>query len=305
MLDVVIVNYKSTEFLQDCLSSLYCSINGHNVNVLVFDNNSNDNVEFLTIEFPKIRLIQNERNIGFAAAVNRALQETQNPYILLLNPDTIVFPGFFDSIVPFMEKHIDTGILGARILDADGCVQGSARAFPSFHTALFGRSSLLSKLFPKNRFTCANVLNNKSDGRRPIEVDWVSGACMVVRREAVDAVGPLDENFFMYWEDTDWCSRMWAKGWKVKYWPGATVMHYIGGSSSKNLLQSVISFHKSAFRLYRKHNQRRFNFLKAFVLFGLACRCAAVLTVHGARRLIRRIKKENQTAVHAFKRLAN
>jgi GT2 family glycosyltransferase len=271
----------------------------------VFDNNSRDDVEVLKAEFPSIRIIANDRNIGFAAGVNRVLNQTRNPYILLLNPDTIVFPGFFDSILSFMGNHTDTGILGTQILDADGCVQGSARAFPSFHTALFGRSSLLSKLFPNNRLTCANVLTGRTDGNKPIDVDWVSGACMVVRREAVDAVGPLDENFFMYWEDTDWCSRMWAKGWKVTYWPGATVMHYIGGSSSKNLVQSVILFHKSAFQLYRKHNQRRFNFLKAFVLFGLACRCAAVLAVHGGRRLFRRIKKEKMTAVDAFKRLAN
>lgn len=305
MLDVIIVNYESTDFLQDCLSSLSCSINGHAVNIIVFDNNSTDSPAFLSAEFPRIRFIQSKKNVGFAAAVNWVLENTKNPYILLLNPDTIVFPGFFDNILSFLENNEDTGIVGTQILDADGSVQGSARAFPSFHTALFGRSSIISKLFPNNPMTCANILTKKTNRGKAIDVDWVSGACMAVRREAVDAVGPMDESFFMYWEDADWCSRMWKKGWKVKYWPGAKILHYVGGSSSKNLLQSVFTFHKSAFHLYRKHNPRGFNLLEPFVFLGLAFRCAAVLGMHGLKRPFSKPKAAVRPMVDDFGKLSN
>ena len=123
---------------------------------------------------------------------------------LILNPDTLVQPDTLSKAMEHMEAHPEVGILGPVIFDSDGAIQGSARAFPNLLTALFGRKSILSKIFPNNPITRENILTDRSDGVTPMEVDWVSGACMLVRRDAVEHVGLLDDKFFMYWEDADW-----------------------------------------------------------------------------------------------------
>ena len=253
MIDLIIVNYKSTEFLHTCLSSVYANLNGSKVNVHVCDNGSRDLDSLFEKKFPQVTFVRHHRNLGFSAGVNRLLQGTSAPYIVMLNPDTIVFEDFFESTIAFMDRNPDVGILGPRVLDPDHCIQGSARAFPTYSSAFFGRNSLLTRMFPKNRFTCANILTHRSDGKTPMEVDWISGACMVVRRQAIDSVGLLDERFFLYWEDADWCKRMWDNGWKVTYFPQAVIQHKTGGSSEQNLIRSIFEFHKSVYRYFAKY----------------------------------------------------
>jgi GT2 family glycosyltransferase/glycogen synthase len=283
VIDLIIVNYNSTDYLLRCLGSVYRSLQGIPAEIFIQDNASEDNVDRIKATFPRVKLSKNSYNMGFSRAVNNALKRSDSPYMGFLNPDTYVMDGFFEAILRYIEEHPDIGIVGPKILDYDGSVQGSARTFPTPLTGLFGRSSLLTRFFPNNPFTRANVLTAWSDGKTPMEVDWVSGACLVARREAVGDVGLMDERFFMYWEDADWCRRMWNKGWKVVYFPQASVIHYVGVSSEKALLRSILEFHKSSYRLFEKYSQPSFWFFKPFAVAGLSLRLFFVLVSNAIR----------------------
>ena len=252
-LDIIIVNYNSTDYLLRCLKSVYDSLQQFSAKIFVQDNASEDSVDRVSLMFPQVLLSKSSYNMGFAKAINNALGKGTGPYVVLLNPDTYLSDNFFEPVLSYMETNPDLGIIGPKILESDGSTQGSARSFPTPLTALFGRTSLLSRLFPGNRLTGANILTTQCDGKTPMEVDWVSGACMVVRRRAIERVGPLDERFFLYWEDADWCRRMWDSGWKVVYYPQASVKHFVGGSSERSRFRSTVEFHKSAYRLFAKH----------------------------------------------------
>jgi len=245
----------------------------------------------VTRDFPEVLLTRNSRNMGFAAAINPPLRKGNAPYVLILNPDTLVQPDLLRTSLAYMEDHPEIGILGPRILDNDNTIQGSARAFPNLLTAIFGRKSILSKIFPKNPITRENILTDRSDGMTPMEVDWVSGACMLVRREAINQAGLLDEEFFMYWEDADWCRRMWQKGWKVVYFPRSSVMHHVGVSSETNIVRSIFEFHRSIYYLFKKHVNPPYSLLKPFVFWGITYRFLFVFAAQLVRKCFRRPKK--------------
>ena len=280
MLDIVIVNYESTDYLIRCLESLYTSVKDTPVNVFVQDNNSTDGLERVCAGFPQVRLTKNVKNLGFAKAVNRVLTECKAPFTLILNPDTVAIDGCFESILEYMQNQPDVGIVGPRILDADGSIQGSARSFPNFVTALFGRNSILTRFWPNNPISRRSILSSKSDGKTPMEVDWVSGACMVVRKEAWADVGGLDDRFFVYWEDVDWCKRMWERGWRVVYFPEANIMHNIGGSSAKKPLRSILEFHRSCYRFINKHGNGLLKFMNPIVIGALSVRLAVTVLLN-------------------------
>lgn len=280
-LDIIIVNFNSTDHLLRCLKSLYNSLQNFPANIFVQDNASTDDIDRVTSAFPQVILSKSKHNMGFSKAVNDALAKSSAPYVAILNPDTYVKDNFFESITSYMAEHFDIGIIGPKILGSNGDVQGSARSFPSPLTAFFGRTTILSKLFPKNRISSQNILTTKADGITPMEVDWVSGACMLVRRKAIETVGLLDEGFFMYWEDADWCRRMRNAGWKVVYFPKASIVHYVGGSSEKLMFRSFFEFHKSCYRLFYKHNSNFYlRMAKPFVFLGLAIRFCGIFILH-------------------------
>jgi GT2 family glycosyltransferase len=286
LLDIIIVNYNSTDYLLICLKSIYYSLQDLPAKIFVQDNASGDNVDIVNKMFPRVVLSKNSYNMGFAKAVNNGLRQGFAPYVVILNPDTYVQDNFFSTVTSYMEEDLDVGLIGPKILDQDGSVQGSARSFPSPLTGLFGRSSFLTKWFPGNPISSQNVLTERSDGKTPIAVDWVSGACMVVRRGALDNVGFMDERFFMYWEDADWCKRMWHSGWKVVYFPRASIIHYVGRSSEKLWVRSIIEFHKSAYRLFEKHASLPLCFAKPAVLLALGVRLILVLYIQGIQRAL-------------------
>jgi len=292
-LDIVIVNYNSTEQLLWCLKSLFDGSNVVSLRVQVHDNASRkDDVDCLKRAFPQISLTKNKQNLGFAKAVNNGLKQGNAPYILILNPDTLVQSGLISTAMGYMADHPEVGVLGPKILDRDGAIQGSARAFPNLLTAIFGRKSVLSRIFPTNPITRENILTDRSDGTTPMEVDWVSGACMLVRREVVNQVGLLDETFFMYWEDADWCRRVWQKGWKVVYFPNVSVTHYVGVSSETNIFRSVFEFHRSIFRLFNKHAKPPYSLLKPIVFWGIIYRFLFVFLSQLVRKFLREPERE-------------
>ncbi len=255
-LSILIVNYNSGAYLEKCLASIRrFSVYGE-WEVCVIDNASTDPAsKKIRSKFTEVKWIQNEKNLGFAAAVNRGLSATSAPYVLWLNPDSELLDGGFHDLIQYFKEHPDTGVLGAQLLNPGGSVQISGRSFPSYETALFNRYSLLTRFFPKNPGS-QKYLNLSLDRSRIQEVDWVSGACLMHRRDLVEKLGPVDEGYFMYCEDVDFCRRVKEAGLKVYYHPGALVLHHIGGSSRTVRRRMILQHHQSMWHYYKKFYKR-------------------------------------------------
>lgn len=224
---VVVVSYNVREYTLACLDSVRRFGGALSVEPIAVDNASRDgSVDAIRARFPEIRVIANERNLGFTAANNQAILLSHGRHILLLNSDAEVREGSLERMVRHMDEHVDVGILGPRLVYADGAHQLSVNPFPDAW-GTFARFTQLSRCFPESRLLAPHrhVLAPR-DFPRTVEVDWVSGACLLARRETLEEIGLLDEAFFMYCEETDLCRRAWDAGWKVAYFPQATVLHH-------------------------------------------------------------------------------
>ena len=295
-IDIVIVNYNSSLYLEKCIQSIKMSDDRYDIVFHVVDNHSSDGIDRVVGLFPDVNFVLNKKNKGFAAAVNQALQCGTSPYVMVINPDAQIVPGFFQPIVDYMKRTPDVGIIGPQILNTDGSIQGSARAFPNMLTALYGRSSPLTRYFPNNPISRANIVTIESDGRTPQEVDWVSGACMLVRRKAIKTVGMMDETFFMYWEDADWCRRMWQSGWKVIYYPVVSLYHHVGKSSATRPLRSIYNFHLSSYHLYEKYSKGLTQYLLPLAFFALYTRGCMIAAWNMLQRYIFKRTSQVHTA---------
>jgi GT2 family glycosyltransferase/glycogen synthase len=267
------------------------------VNIFVLDNGSCDDPDQIPQLYPNIHFIKNAKNIGFAAAVNKAIAMGNAPYVTLLNPDTLVTDTFFEEAFSFLEESSKIGLIGPKILDENKNIQGSARSFPTILTSLFGRNSPLTKMFPNNAISRSNILTITNDGFTPMSVDWVSGACMIVRRKVIEEVGMLDERFFIYWEDADWCWRIRQAGWQVVYYPKAVIFHSIGQSSSTNPIYAIYHFHRSSFYLFKKYTQWPIRSLDPITLFLLAMRFFLVMLL----QILEQRKRQNQIRASKIK----
>ncbi|WP_162924356.1 glycosyltransferase family 2 protein [Rubrobacter indicoceani] len=228
-------------------------------------------------------VIEAGRNVGFARAVNLGVRATRGDVIVLVNPDSVVGEDFFTSVSDLLAQSPQVGVVGPRILDTDGAVQLSARRELSLVSGLFGRTSLLTRLLPESRFVKRHFPVAAEEGA-PLRVDWVSGACLLVRREVLERVGLLDERFFMYFEDADLCRRARAAGYEVRYLPQTAVVHDAGGSTGSRPL-AILRLHRSAFLYHRKHGPHGpFGLVSGLVLAGLAVRAAAGILACGLRR---------------------
>lgn len=293
-IDIIIVNYNSTDYAIKCIDSITTSANSLKTNIVVIDNGSFDYPERVKKSFPNVHLILNNENFGFAKAINSALKKTSSDTVTIVNPDTVILNGFFKKAVQYLNVNQNVAIVGPQILDFDGSVQGSARKFPTVLTSIFGRKSPLTKFFPNNpvtkrEFVCFNIL-----GKDPVEVDWVSGACMVIRRKAIDEVGGFDERYFMYWEDTDLCKELQDIGWRIVYLPEAKIYHHVGISSNSKPTLSIYNFHKSCYLLCRKHAKGLKRCFIPLVLFGLAIRCLLVVGLNRLSSLNKKTQNYNR-----------
>jgi len=279
---VIIVNYHSWPLTLACVASLRTT-GRDDVEILVVDNDGEE-----MPDLPEgVRLIRSGENLGLTKAWNRTIPETSGELIVLLNPDTVVNGDFFGQVAAFFEGEPSAGVAGPRILDADGKLQLSARKEISLLSGLLGRTSLLTRLFPKSPLV-KGQFPALGDLSRPTEVDWVSGACMVVRRETLEGISPLDERFFLYFEDADLCRRARESGRRVFYLPGVEVLHQTGGSS-RSKPRAIWLLHKSAFLYHRKHGPHGpLNLYSATVLLGLAARALAKLGASAAGRILER-----------------
>jgi GT2 family glycosyltransferase len=273
---IVIVNWKTRDELQACLSSL-SPFDSTIVEIIVVDNASNDgSVEMVQSEFPNVHIIANPANFGFAKAANIGITASQGRYILLLNPDTKAQPNLLPPLIQFADENPDIGIIGPKILNPDGSLQYSCRRFPSIIAAAF-RNTFLGKLFPRNPYT-RDYLMAEWDHSEVKDVDWVSGAAMFVRRKLLNEIGLLDERFYMYCEDVDLAFRAWKHGWRVTYYPHVSVTHTIGRSSDRCPNRMIIEFHKSMYRLYSKHYAPTpLSPKRLIVLLGLVARASTII----------------------------
>ncbi len=251
-LSVTICSWNTESDLRACLASLEKVRDEAQFEVLVVDNNSEDaSPDMVEREFPWVRLFRMARNLGFTGGHNYLLGQRSAPHALLLNSDTIVHPGALSELLGFLRSHPDAGIVGPRLLNPDGSLQFSCRRFPNPVAALF-RNTPVGRLFPNNRFT-RDYLMQDMPHDQVREVDWVSGAAFLARKELMDKIGYLDPGFFMFCEDVDWCWRTWKAGSKVFYVPSATITHAIGRSTDKAPNRMIGGFHKSMLRFYAKN----------------------------------------------------
>ncbi|MEW6062042.1 MAG: glycosyltransferase, partial [Bacteroidota bacterium] len=251
---VIIVNYNVREFLNNALTSLQKSLEGFESEIFVVDNASDDgSVETVAKNFPDVHLITNSTNLGFAKANNQALVQARGTYLLLINPDTVVQENTVRELIRFFESHQDAGMVGCKILNPDGTLQlPCRRSFPTPWIA-FTKTFGLSTLFPKSKLFARYNLTYL-DPDQTYDVDAISGSFMMLRRAVYEKIGGLDETFFMYGEDLDWCYRVKQAGWKVYYVPTTSIIHYKGESTKRSDIDELKVFYNAMRLFVRKHH---------------------------------------------------
>jgi GT2 family glycosyltransferase len=267
-LTVIIVSWNVRGLLRRCLCSLIPALAPlkRGSEIIVVDNASTDgSPEVVASEFPGVQLILNAENRGFTAANNQGLAVSQGRTLLLLNPDTEVLGEALATMVEYMEAHPQVGALGPQLRCPDGSLQSSRRRFPTLATALV-ESTVIQERWHDNRILRRYYMaDTPDDAVQP--VDWVVGACVMVRRETFEEVGGLDEGYFMYSEEMDWCHRIKDAGWEVIYLPTATVIHHEGKSSEQVVPARHIYFQSSKVRYFRKvHGPVQGELVRAFLL---------------------------------------
>ena len=287
----IIVNWNTRDILINCLNSIYKTVEGIDYEIYVVDNNSTDgSQEAIKKYFPNVNLIENKTNTGFAHANNQALKIMQGRFAVLLNSDTILQEEAIKNLLSFMKHSSTVGLAGAQLLNDDGSRQNSIDNFPSLETEIFNKS-VLRFLFPKTYPSKSKTYNN------PIEVDSVIGACMIVRKEAMDEVGIFDEDYFIFLEETDWCFRMHRRGWKVYHVPDARVVHTGGHSKKKIPSASRIEYYRSLYMFFRKNkggaSYIALRILKPFKIFlnFILNICGNLITLFQIERLRNRLLK--------------
>lgn len=245
-LSIIIVSWNTRDILLDCLDSIVAHPPLRSYDVWVVDNASSDGSAAAVRErYPYVQVIENPENLGFAAANNQAIEASRGDYVLLLNSDTIVHAQALERMAQFLDAHDRVGIAGACLLNADGTLQPSWAAFPSFWSELLGRNIRIRTPY------------RTTDGSAAYLVDWVGGAALMIRRTVIEQIGVLDEGYFMYSEETDWCFRVRKAGWDICYLPDATIVHLGGQSSKKASARMKAELYRSKIRFYAKHYGRR------------------------------------------------
>ncbi len=255
-LSVIIVNYNVRAFLEHALYSVCKSLNSVDGEIIVVDNASDDgSVEMVQQKFPGVKLIVNDHNVGFAAANNKGMKESSGEFLLLLNPDTIVQENTFTVMIDFFRAHSGVGLAGCKILNPDGSLQlACRRSFPTPWVA-FTKIIGLSSVFPRSTlFGRYNLTYLDED--ETCRVDAVSGSFMFLRRTVLEVTGGLDEQFFMYGEDLDWCFRVKQAGWEIYYVHETQIIHYKGESARRSDIDEVKLFYQAMRTFVRKHFRR-------------------------------------------------
>ncbi len=224
-LSIIIVNYRSGGLVKTCLRGILRSNLKCAYETIVVDNDSrDDSVDQIKQHFPGVRLIESKSNRGLAAGNNLGIRAAQGRYLLIINPDIALFPGEIERLIDFMDRHDRVALAGPKLINPDGSIQTSCYRFPEPLVPLYRRTPLGKLWFAKK--TLHRYLLTEMDRTKTRPVDWVLGACMLVRKSAVDQVGVMDERYFLYFEDVDWCRRFWAAGFQVVFFADSKLIHY-------------------------------------------------------------------------------
>jgi GT2 family glycosyltransferase len=248
---VLLVNYQVYDDLDRALTALAPRLRPADEVVVVDQASEAGHLAAIEARHPWVKFVPTERNRGFAAGVNAAAAASSAQYLVLLNPDAVIDSPVIAALERWLDEHPETGVVGPRVLNEDGSVQASARRFPGLSTAFAGRSSWLTLQFPDNWLSRRNLPARQAVA--PVEVDWVAGSCLMTRRVLFEQLGGLDESFFLYWEDADYCRRAAALGWRTVYLPTVSIRHAGGRSAARDPVPAIRAFHDSAFRFHLKH----------------------------------------------------
>jgi GT2 family glycosyltransferase len=285
-LSIVIPTYNAHEWIQGCIDSIRLHHPSPPYEIIVVDDaSSDDTVAIVRRLYPDLRVFANEKNVGFGKTVNVGLRAASGAYILVLNNDTWMHAGALDAMIGYLDSHPDTGIVGPRVLNSDGTLQQQCRRrIPTPSAALLYFTGV-ARLFPKNP-RIAGYLMTAADEQQITEVDAVSGACLMVRREVVDAIRGFDPDYYLYGEDMDFCWRTKLAGWKVVYFPGAAITHFGGqGGTGKKKIYATIEWHRAMWIFYRKHRAPKVAFPeRALVYSGIALKTAVAVALNAVRR---------------------
>lgn len=292
-LSVIIVNYNGGELVSACLASLYENPPTVPFEVIVVDNQSVDeSAQNIATQFAKVRLIHMGCNAGLPRAFNRGIAECKGEYWLALDNDTIVLPGALQAMISFLDQNPAAGACGAKLINPDGSPQHTARRFPHPLNGIFGRGSLLTRWFPGNAISRRYLMSEYQNADQPYEVDSLSAACLMVRQASIAQVGPLDEAYFVYWCDTDWCFRLKQANWKIFSLPMTCIIHNENSRTRHRKgrrIKGVIDFHRGVYRFYRKHYVRSaWSPLNMVAVVGLTLRATVLIAADEVRRLFPR-----------------
>jgi GT2 family glycosyltransferase len=280
----VVINRNTSGFLRDCLESLVAQRFEGGISIWVVDNGSDDGSPQMVLrEFPGVNLVWNRSNVGYARACNQGVEATAEPFVVIMNSDTELSDVTMGEVVSYLEREPRAGIAAPLIRNTDGTLQYSCREFPSISTAfvhaflgLFRGDNSRSVLYKKMSW----------EHDEEVEVDWVSGAFMAIRREALEEVGGFDEGYYMYVEDVDLCWRMWRSGWSVGFIPRGDVFHHIGMSSRAVPARMVFHHHRSMLRFHRRTYDGPAAWLvNPAVAAGIAVRFALIMALNTFYRI--------------------
>lgn len=264
MLSIIIVHYKTRELTLQCLRSIQEFRPSVLHEVILIDNGSQDGIgEVIAEKFPEVRLIETGRNDGFSQANNLGIVNACGQYLLLLNSDTKIIEPIFDRLVQFLDSRPEVGCVGPQHVGGNGRHQVSYGKFPNLHTEILRK--IIDYQIALNDPNIRGYLAELCSAEQ--EVDWLSGSCLLLRREALRRVGLLDESFFMYFEDTDLCKRIRDGGWKIVFCPTSKILHYSGQSVKENILAGLVAYRQSQIHFARKHYGRWGDYLVRIILF--------------------------------------
>lgn len=262
-ISIIIVNWNTRELLVDCIESIYTSPPEGKFDIWVVDNFSSDgSPEMIRENYPDVKFIENKENVGFARANNQALRKSQGDYVLLLNPDTVVKTNAISKLFHFLDHNPEAGIAGARVINPDGTLQISAFPFPTLIREFW-------RMFHLDSVVCLSnypmIKWNKDEAR---EVDTLLGACMLIRREAINRFGLFDEDYFIYSEEVDLCTRLKEAGWRLYWVPDAVVIHYGGISTQQVSEEMFLRLYEGKILYFRKHYSKLSVFVYKLILIA-------------------------------------
>ena len=277
---------NTRDLLRDCLDSLFSDTARHTFEVIITDNGSSDgSLEMLAEEYPQIRVISNSSNLGYTRPMNQALQAGSGRYLMQLNPDTLLHPGLIDTLVDYMDANPQVGICTPKVLNRDGTLQKQCRRSAARPWDAISYILGLSLLFPKSRFFGRYLMEYLPDDQIA-EVEAVSGSCMLIRRVLIEQIGYLDEQFFAYQEDAEFCFRARKAGWKIFFVPQAQITHFGGLGGSRFVpYRGIYAWHHSFCLYYRKHLAREYFFLiNGLVYLGIGIKLLLSLLINAVRK---------------------